>query len=385
VTRALSCESGRLVLLLSAQDKQYMRRALELAVRGRGRVEPNPAVGAVIVARETVIAEGYHARFGGPHAEVVALRKAGRKAAGATVYVTLEPCCHHGKTPPCTEALIRAGVARVVCATADPFGEVHGKGFKALRRAGIKVTTGVLAAEARELNAAYFKLRSTGLPLVIAKWAMSLDGKIATATGDSRWISSPASRRRVHELRSITDAVVIGITTALVDDPRLTARLGKKKPARQPTRIVLDSKLRIPIGALVVKTAKEVPTIIATLAPAARRRAAKVRQLTRAACEVLRLPAKAGRPDIRALVTELGRRQFSRVLIEGGAAVLGSAFSAGIVDRVMVFIAPKIIGEGPSAAAGLSLATIKDSLALKQIKIARALDDLLIEGRLGDF
>ena len=208
----------------SSRDREHMRRALELAAGGLGRVEPNPMAGAVVVQGDRIVGEGFHARFGGPHAEVVALQHAGSEARGAELFVSLEPCCHFGKTPPCTEAILAAGIRRVVAAVADPFPEVSGKGLAALRAAGVETVVGVLEVEARRQNAAFFKRQLTGLPLVIAKWAMTLDGRIATAAGESRWISSEESRRRVHEVRRMCDAVIVGAVTAVKDKPSLTVR-----------------------------------------------------------------------------------------------------------------------------------------------------------------
>ncbi|MGB2753802.1 MAG: bifunctional diaminohydroxyphosphoribosylaminopyrimidine deaminase/5-amino-6-(5-phosphoribosylamino)uracil reductase RibD, partial [Phycisphaerae bacterium] len=225
-----------------SRDERFMRRALDLAPGGLGRVAPNPMVGAVVVQGDRVVGEGFHARFGGPHAEVVALAQAGTEARGAELFVTLEPCCHRGKTPPCTDAILAAGVRRVVAAVGDPFPEARGRGFAILKQAGLEVEVGVLETEARRLNAAYFKRQATGLPLVIAKWAMTLDGRLATASGESRWISSEAARRRVHELRRIVDAVLVGARTARIDEPRLTVRHVEPLAERgQPARVILDA------------------------------------------------------------------------------------------------------------------------------------------------
>ena len=239
-----------------------MRRAVELAERGRGHVEPNPLVGAVIVRDGQIVGEGWHKKFGQAHAEVNAFTSAGEAARGATLYVTLEPCCHHGKTPPCTDAVIRAGIARVVAALQDPFPQVAGQGAALLRAAGIPIEFGVCAKEARRQNAPYLKLLATGRPYVHAKWAMSLDGKIATRTGDSQWISNETSRRRVHELRGRMDGILVGIGTALADDPLLTAR---PPGPRTACRVILDSKGRLPITSQLVRTAAQVPTLIVTV------------------------------------------------------------------------------------------------------------------------
>ena len=239
-----------------------MRRALELAERGRGYVEPNPLVGAVIVRDDQVVAEGWHQRFGEAHAEIDALAMAADKARGATLYVTLEPCCHHGKTPPCTDALIRAGIKHVVAAMLDPFAQVAGKGVELLRAAGITVETGLCEQEARSLNAPYLKLLATGKPYVHAKWAMSLDGKIATRSGDSRWISNEASRKRVHELRGRMDAIIVGIGTVLADDPLLTAR---PPGPRTACRVILDSCGRLPLSSKLAQSARLVPTLVVTV------------------------------------------------------------------------------------------------------------------------
>jgi diaminohydroxyphosphoribosylaminopyrimidine deaminase/5-amino-6-(5-phosphoribosylamino)uracil reductase len=335
---------------MSADTDSWMRRALELAEFGRGHVEPNPLVGAVLVRDDKIVGASWHAKFGGPHAEINALAEAGADARGATLYVTLEPCCHHGKTPPCTDAVIAAGVARVVSAMEDPFPQVAGQGAARLCAAGIPVEFGLLAPEARRQNAPYLKLLTTGLPFVHAKWAMSLDGKIATLTGDSKWISNEASRRRVHELRGRMDGILIGVGTALADDPLLTAR-----PAgpRMPCRVILDSQARLPATSQLVQTAREAPTLVVVGEGVASG------QLTKAGCEVLALPwAGDGRPDIRALLQELGRRRWTNLLVEGGAGVLGSFFDANLVDEIHAFIAPKILGgagaKSPVAGIGLS-------------------------------
>ncbi len=248
-------------MTLTEKDQLFMLRALELAAGGEGLVEPNPMVGCVIVQEDRVVAEGYHAQFGGPHAEVEALQRVAGQAAGATMYVTLEPCCHQGKTPPCSKAIIDAGIQRVVVASVDPYAEVNGSGIEALEAAGIVVSAGVLEDEARDLNAAYFKRIETGRPWVIAKWAMTLDGMIATAKGNSQWISSEASRKIVHELRGRMDAIVVGRRTAEEDDPLLTARPAGPRTA---ARVILDSNAKLASSSQLVKTARETPVLVVT-------------------------------------------------------------------------------------------------------------------------
>jgi len=359
-------------------DEPFMRRALELAADGRGRVEPNPMVGAVLVRDGRIVAEGAHERFGGPHAEVNALADCAHPA-GATMVVSLEPCCHEGKTPPCTQAIVASGVTRVVVACRDPFPAVAGRGIEQLRAAGVEVVEGVLEAEARVLNAPFFKLRTRGLPYVIAKWAMTLDGRIATVTGDSRWISGEASRRWVHDLRGRVDAIIVGLGTVRQDDPLLTCRT---KPLRVATRVVLDEGADLPISCRLVRTAREIPLLAATTANAD---AGRIRALEAAGVEVLALPADAaGQVDIAALMRELGTREMTNVLIEGGAAVLGSAFDAGLVDEVAVFVAPTVIGGAGalSAVAGRGVERVLHGRPIADLTVTRIEDDVLIRGRL---
>ncbi len=315
-------------------DDHWMRRAHDLAERGRGYVEPNPLVGAVVVRDGSLVGEGWHERFGGPHAEVNALVAAGDAARGATLYVTLEPCCHHGKTPPCTDAIIAAGIRRVVAAMLDPFSEVAGKGVARLRDAGIDIEVGAGEALARELNRPYFTLLRVGRPYVHAKWAMSLDGKIATRTGRSKWISGEESRRLTHQLRGRMDAIIVGAGTVRADDPLLTAR---PTATRLATRIVLSSSGMLPDGCRLLATAKEASVIVATLA-------GRGDEARRHGCEVLELPAENDRPAAAELLRELGRRRMTNVLVEGGAAVLGSFHDAALIDELHVFVAPKLIG-----------------------------------------
>lgn len=336
-----------------------MQRALVLAERGRGYVEPNPLVGAVLVKNGELVGEGWHERYGGRHAEVNAIRAAGERARDATMYITLEPCCHYGKTPPCTNAIVAAGIRGVVAAMVDPFSHVAGRGAELLRKAGIEVEIGLGEAQARRLNAPYLKLIATGLPYVHAKWAMSLDGKIATRTGDSKWISNEASRRRGHELRGRMDAIIIGIGTALADDPLLTAR---PPGPRTPSRIVLDSRARLPLTSQLVKTAREVPTWIFTVGSDA-----SEADLKAAGCEVGSLPAGPdGRPSIPVLLHQLGRSRFTNILVEGGAEVLGSFRDADAIDEVHIFIAPRLIGGagGKSPLAGRGAQGLAEALHL---------------------
>jgi diaminohydroxyphosphoribosylaminopyrimidine deaminase/5-amino-6-(5-phosphoribosylamino)uracil reductase len=362
---------------MNDSDWRWMRRALELAERGRGYVEPNPLVGAVVVRDGECVSEGWHERYGQAHAEVNALNAAGEWARGATLLVTLEPCCHHGKTPPCTDAILRAGIARVVAAMADPFPQVSGKGAELLRASGVTVEIGLGEAQARRLNAPYLHLLATGRPYVTAKWAMTLDGKIATTTGDSKWISNAHSRRRVHELRGRMDSIVVGIGTALADDPLLTAR---PPGPRTPVRIVLDSRGRLPATSQLARTASEVPTLVVTAEGLAEEAAAPLRD---AGCEVLALPAEGGRPRLDALLNELGRRRFTNLLVEGGSEVLGSFLDAGVIQEVYVFIAPRLAG-GKAArtpVGGAGVRAVADALVLSEWQAEWIEGDLVIHGR----
>lgn len=353
-----------------------MRRALQLAAAGQGYVEPNPMVGCLVVQGAEIIGEGWHRRFGGPHAEVHALAVAGPRAAGSTLYVTLEPCCHFGKTPPCTKAIIAAGVRRVVFAADDPFPQVAGKGAAELRAAGIEVISGVLADEARRLNAAYRKLLAARMPWVIAKWAMTLDGRIATRTGDSRWVSGEASRRVAHELRGRVDGILIGRQTAAVDDPLLTARPSGPRVA---ARIVLDSQASLSVDSQLVRTAREAPVIVAA-AEAAPRDAC--RPLEDCGCEILPLPGDTHAARLTALLAELGRRRMTNLLVEGGAQLLGGLLDARQIDEVHVFVAPKMIGgaAAPGPIAGVGRELLSQAMMLERVEWTRIDDDLHLHG-----
>jgi diaminohydroxyphosphoribosylaminopyrimidine deaminase / 5-amino-6-(5-phosphoribosylamino)uracil reductase len=362
----------------SSRDQQHMARALDLAVRGQGCVEPNPMVGCVIVAGEQVVGEGWHGRFGGPHAEREALAQAGQAAAGATLYVTLEPCCHHGKTPPCTEAILRAGIRRVVVAHRDPFPRVDGGGIGQLRAAGVEVEVGLMESESRWLNAPYLKRVGQGRPWIIAKWAMTLDGKLATRSGDSRWISCPSSRRCVHQLRGRMDAVVVGAGTARADDPSLTVR---PPGVRTPVRVVLDSRAAVSVESQLVRTAREIPVLIAAGPHATQEYCQRLQQQ---GCEVWIGRAEDRAERLLELLDELGRRQMTNVLVEGGAQVLGSLFDAKLIDEVHVFVAAKLIGGGtaPSPLAGHGLQRMQQAVALSQPTIQILDGDVYVHGRL---
>jgi diaminohydroxyphosphoribosylaminopyrimidine deaminase/5-amino-6-(5-phosphoribosylamino)uracil reductase len=357
-------------------DEPWMRRALELAERGRGHVEPNPLVGAVIVRDGQVVGAGWHRRYGDAHAEVNALAAAGEAARGATLYVTLEPCCHQGKTPPCTDALVRAGIRRVVAALTDPFPEVAGQGAACLRSAGVAVEVGVLEAEARRLNAPYLKLLAAGKPYVHAKWAMTLDGKIATRTGDSQWISDSESRRLVHALRGRMDAIIVVIGTVLADNPLLTAR---PPGPRTPVRVVLDSRGRLPTSSLLAETARETPTLVVTAGELPDERAHTLRGKS---CNLLALHGDGGRPAVAPLLAELGRRRMTNVLVEGGAEVLGTFLDAGAIDEVHVFIAPKLLGgaTAKTPVAGRGADKIAEALALTELHVESVDGDVLLHG-----
>lgn len=352
-----------------------MRMALAEAAKGRGLVEPNPQVGAVIVKDEKVIAKGHHGKFGGPHAEVEAIRAAGADAAGATLYVNLEPCAHQGKTPPCADAAVEAGIGEVVSAMGDPNPLTSGKGYEKLRAAGISFSEGVLEEEAIRLNAPYLKLVAEGIPYVTAKWAMSLDGRIATTKGDSKWISCEQSRDRVHELRGFMDAVLVGIGTVLADDPLLTAR---GRGPRTPARIVADSRARTPLDCTLLRTLDEGKVIIATAADAPED---KLEQLRKKGVDVI-VTSPQGRVNIKELFTHLGGMQMTNVLVEGGGVILGTLFDEDLIDAVKVFVSPKIIGgsDAPGPAIGRGVDLMNEALSLKQISVERIGEDVLIEG-----
>lgn len=365
-----------------ALDERMMDRALALAERGRGRVEPNPLVGCVIARGRRVIGEGWHRRFGGPHAEVDALRRCKSGARGATAYVTLEPCCHHGRTPPCTDALIAAGVARVVAAVRDPDPRVRGRGFRALLRAGMRAERGLRAAPARRLNAPFFKRIAGGRPWVILKWAQSIDGAIATRTGDSKWISGERARHHAHRVRARVDAIIIGRTTALRDDPQLTARVGRA--ARIARRVVLDARLELPIVSRLVRTARQAPTwVFCGRGAAARRRLA----LERAGCRVVAFSAgaKDRAAQLGELLDVLGRDGCTNVLVEGGGELLGEFVDARLADEIHVYLAGLLIG-GRDATRALSargVARVRDALRPRELELRPLGDGWFLRGLLG--
>jgi diaminohydroxyphosphoribosylaminopyrimidine deaminase / 5-amino-6-(5-phosphoribosylamino)uracil reductase len=317
-----------------------MQRALTLARRGQGSVEPNPMVGCVIVKDGVCIAEGYHRQFGKAHAEVEALGTLSQPqdARGATAYVTLEPCCHTGKTPPCTEALIAAGITRVVVAMKDPFPRVDGGGLHQLERSGMQVHVGIMRSAAEELNAPYLKRLSTGRPWVIAKWAMSIDGKIATSTGDSQWISNELSRAEVHRLRGRMDAIIVGGGTAIADDPTLTSRPPGQRIA---TRIVIAGKRLPSLQSKLVQTIRQAPLLIVTNESSD---PSHLHELEKVDVEILRLPGLSRGEQILALLDEIGKRPFTNVMVEGGAEVLGSFAEADQLDEIHAYVCPKLIG-----------------------------------------
>jgi diaminohydroxyphosphoribosylaminopyrimidine deaminase/5-amino-6-(5-phosphoribosylamino)uracil reductase len=352
-------------------DETFMRRALELAARAGNRTAPNPLVGAVVVRGGRIVGEGYHRAFGGPHAEVHAIRAAGARAKGATIYVTLEPCSPHPKkTPPCSDLLVRAGIARAVVAMRDPNPLVHGRGLALLRRAGIRVTTGVGARDAAELNAGFVKVHERGLPYVAVKWAMTLDGKIATRTGDSRWVSNERSRAWLHRWRDTFHAILVGSGTLLRDDPMLRGARTKC------TRIILDSSARTPIDAKVVKTAREQPTILA-VAPGAP--PARLRRLRDAGVQILELDIR----NLRLVFEALAGEGLQKILVEGGGEVHASVLAeAGLADEACIFVAPKIVGGrgAKTPVEGGGFGTMAEALQLRDLRVERIGDDVVIRG-----
>jgi diaminohydroxyphosphoribosylaminopyrimidine deaminase/5-amino-6-(5-phosphoribosylamino)uracil reductase len=354
-----------------------MRRALELAERGRGVTSPNPMVGAVVVTPGGEVAgEGFHARAGGPHAEVEALRAAGARARGATLYVTLEPCSHHGRTPPCAPAVIEAGVARVFAAIADPNPLVSGRGFAVLRAAGIEVVTGPGAVEAERQNRVFFTAMRERRPHVTLKAGMTLDGKIADLHGGSRWITGEPARHHAHRLRSESDAIVVGIGTVLRDDPELTVRLGEPWP-REPLRVVLDTHARIPAGARLIRAGRVDRAVIAVGAGAPQQR---LQALAATGATIVTCRTRDGRVDLGALLTELFTREVRAMLVEGGGEVHGAFLDAGLVDRVAMFAAPLLIGgRGATPVVGGAGRELKSAIRLGRLTVTPLGDDLLVE------
>lgn len=354
-----------------ASDERFMREALALARKGLGKTSPNPAVGCVLVKDGAIIGRGYHERAGEAHAEVNALEEAGKNAQGSTMYVTLEPCCHHGRTPPCTEAIIEAGVKRVVAAMEDPNPRVSGRGLAELKRAGVHVESGVLEGEARAMNEMYEKFVRTKEPFVLVKAALSADGKMAANDGSSKWITGEKSREIVHELRAQVDAVMVGINTVLKDDPELTCRL---LDGKDPKRIIVDSRLRMPSDAKILKGGR---TIIATTDDAPM---GKIGFLRGRGVEVLVLSKGNGGVNLRELMKELASIGIASVMIEGGGGLIGSAFDAGIVDKIAFFIAPKIIGGQGVSIGGAGIESIAQSMHLEKFEIVKVGEDFMLLG-----
>lgn len=362
----------------ASQDEKYMRMALELALKGRGWVSPNPVVGAVIVRDDgTIIGQGYHERYGELHAERNALKNCMEPPAGATMYVTLEPCCHHGRQPPCTDAILEAGIRRVVVGSGDPNPRVAGGGIRILREHGIEVVEGVLKEECDAVNEIFFHYIQTGRPYVVMKYAMTIDGKIAAYTGLSKWVTGEEARAHVQKLRHELSAIMVGVGTVLADDPMLNCRI---PGLTSPVRIICDTHLRTPLDSKVVQTASEIPTIIATCCEDER----AVLQYTEKGCRVLNV-AKSGdlHLDLQDLVRKIGAEGIDSILLEGGGTLNWSALESGIVNRVMAYVAPKLFG-GSSAKTpveGRGIPDPQEAVRLRDISVSRLGEDLLIEGK----
>jgi len=364
----------------TAADERFMRRTLELAAKALGRTSPNPVVGAVIVRNGRIIGEGFHRRAGLPHAEREALRRITETARGATIYVNLEPCSHYGRTPPCADALIEAGIKRVVVGMVDPNPLVQGRGLRRLRRAGIAVATGVLREECERLNEDFACFIRTGRPFVTLKLAASLDGRIAAASGDSQWISGEQSRRVVHELRNRVDAILVGAETVRNDDPRLTCRM---RGGRDPLRVVLDGRLSITPSARVCTQPSTAPTLIATSEDHGR--GENQAQLEAQGVQVVCLPGKNGQVPLRPLLVELGRRGHKSVLIEGGGRIAAAALREGVVDKVLFFYAPLLLGgEGRAMIGPLGIDRVAAGQKLHTITVERIGKDILVAAYIGE-
>jgi diaminohydroxyphosphoribosylaminopyrimidine deaminase/5-amino-6-(5-phosphoribosylamino)uracil reductase len=358
------------------QDARFMRRALELAEHGRGLTSPNPMVGAVVVSDGEIVGEGFHERAGGPHAEVVALAAAGARSRGATLYVTLEPCSHQGRTPPCAPAVAAAGIRRVVAALIDPNPRVSGRGLAALRAAGVDVTEAILAEHAERQNRSFVAAMRLGRPHVTLKAAMTLDGRIADLHGESKWITGPAARAAAHRLRSESDAILVGVGTVLRDDPALTVRLDRPWP-REPYRVVLDTAARTPANARVIAAGTPARALVITGEATGR---ARVAALTAAGASVVAVGARDGRVDLRAALAVLAGLEVRAVLVEGGGEVHGAFLEAGLVDRVAVFVAPRLLGgRGATSTIGGAGLPLKSAPRLAPFEVTHVGADLLLE------
>ncbi len=359
-------------------DENYMSIALDLAAMGQGRTSPNPMVGAVIVKEGKIVGKGWHKKAGTPHGEAVALTNAGASAEGGTLYVNLEPCCHRDKlTPPCTDAILKSGIRRVVVGMEDPNPKVSGKGIEILREAGLQVDVGVLKERCERLNRVFAKFISTRMPFVTLKVAQTLDGKIATSTGESKWITGPEARKHGHMLRNFSDAIIVGIGTVLRDDPSLTTRLEDVENARDPERIILDSTLRIPLDAKVLNVQSKARTYIATTLAAP---TAKIKELKKKGAEILMMEGDAIKLPL--LMEELGKMGLINVLVEGGSRVNVEALRCGVVDKAMFFIAPKILGgdDARGSIGGSSPESLDMAIPLFDMRFSKLGEDLLVEG-----
>jgi diaminohydroxyphosphoribosylaminopyrimidine deaminase / 5-amino-6-(5-phosphoribosylamino)uracil reductase len=366
------------------RDERHLQRTIELAARARGHTSPNPMVGAVVVKGGRVIGEGWHHAAGEPHAERMALAACEEDPAGATLYVSLEPCAHHGRTPPCTEAIVEAGIARVVIASGDPTEKANGRGLGMLRDEGVEVELydGAIGESARRLNQPFLKHARTGRPHVVLKAAMTLDGKVATRTGDSQWISCEASRARAHRWRAEADAVAVGIGTALADDPQLTSRI--EGVSRQPRRVVFDSEARLPLDSKLVRGAAEVPVIVVCCRAASR---TNVQALEAAGVEVIRAAGANEAGRVESALDELGARDVQSLLLEGGPHLDGAFFEAGEIDEARIFVAPILAGgrDARTVVEGQGAEEIANAMHASRLDVERIEDDVLITARLRDW
>lgn len=358
-------------------DNYYMREAVRLAKKGIGKTSSNPMVGAVIIANGKIIGRGYHQRYGDYHAEVNAIKDASDNIKGSTLYITLEPCCHHGKTPPCVETLIKKKIKRVVIGTLDPNPRVNGKGVEILKSNGIEVDVGVLEDKCQQLNECYFKFVKSGIPYVTVKYAQTLDGRIATKAGDSRWISSETSRKYAHYLRSINDCVIVGVGTVTADNPELTVRHVKGK---NPLRVIVDSKLRIPLKSHVLRGNNSQDTVVATTSKAPPEKANAIKDLGAGILKIKK--DKRDRVDLKSLLKELGKRDIISVMVEGGPDIITSLLKAELVDKMIIITAPKILGNGLDAIRTLNISKIRDAIKFSSFRTMKRGDDFIFTGEI---